>query len=90
MTRVIRYEMNEKEEAAVAAFAAEQNKRVLEEQRLSMTPEDFKRLTNNGALPYAGAIGGAVSFEIYYTSIGQGIKVHGWGEVKDVTDFTSW
>lgn len=88
--KTVSYTLSDKEEAAALAFIAQEKQKLIEKQRLSMTPEDFEHFTNNGQYPYTGAIGGAVSYEIYHTSIGTGIIVHYLDAKQDVTDFSDW
>lgn len=65
------------------------DKKVIEQQRLSMTPEEFTLKTGDGKVPYYGAIGGGLTYSFTPTSLGLITKIeHSYtGEVLDVTDY---
>lgn len=41
-------------------------------------------------VPYAGAIGGDVTYSFTPTSLGTVIKVESWGRVLDLTEYDMW
>lgn len=86
----IEYTLNEKEIKKYKEFRKRKDAELLEEQRASMDPEEFKSLTCDGQWPYIGASGGGITWNITYTSIGTGISVTIYGEECNLTDYESW
>lgn len=86
----VEYTLSEKEEATFKAFKAERDAAVLEEQRTSMSAEDFRSFTMDGKHPYTGAIGGGLTWLITHTGIGTAIEVEYLGERRNITDYDGW
>lgn len=86
----INYILSDKEEKKLNEFIKEKNDALIDKQRKTMEPEEFKFLTGNGEYPYTGAIGGGVTYHITPNSIGCGIAVTYLGEYLDLTDYESW
>lgn len=76
----------------LAAWCEEQTARALERQRARMSPAEFSMLTVGGKAPYAGAIGGELTYSFTPTSLGTVVKVTNGltNETLDLTDYDSW
>jgi hypothetical protein len=89
--RTISVVLSDVEEAKLEAFVAARRKVIIENQRKTMSPEDFAHLTSNGKYPYAGATGGALTYHITPCSIGTSVQVSYFGGEKfDITDYDMW
>lgn len=86
----LKFELSGAEYERAMAFVKKCEGKLLEKQRVEMSPEDFEHLTGNGSYPYTGAIGGAISYTFNPTSVGVGVSVNAFGESADVTDYDRW
>lgn len=75
--------------AKLRTWKADQDKIVIERQRISMKPEEFADLTMDGEFPYYGAIGGALTYMFTPTGIGTFITVKhsGTEETINLTNY---
>ena len=73
----MKFSLTKKQEKMVAKWVKKQDKAYAKK--------------NNSELGYYGAIGGGITYQITYTSIGTIIKVlHPTGKILDITDYDSW
>ena len=81
-----------KQEQKLNVWLKEQEKILLQKQKLSMSESEWKHLTCNGEYPYYGAIGGGVQYIFNPTSIGVAVSVRylPTGEEIDLTDYEEW
>jgi hypothetical protein len=86
------FSLDKEQRKKVTVWKNELDKKTIERQRASMSPEDFEGLTGNGKYPYGGAIGGSLTYSFTDTSLGTVIKVKDGfsGEEIDVSDYHNW
>jgi hypothetical protein len=81
-----------KQEQKLSVWLREQEKILIQKQKLSMSESEWKHLTSDGKYPYYGAIGGGIQYIFNPTSIGVAVRVKylPTGEEIDLTDYDEW
>lgn len=88
----MQFQITDEQVRKISAWQQEVSAKVIEQQRKSMSPEDFSMLTMDGKYPYYGASGGGLTFSFTPTSLGCVVKVTEalTGEELDITDYEDW
>jgi len=86
------FSLTPKQQQKLNVWLEEQEKILLQKQKLSMSESDWKDLTSDGEYPYYGAIGGGIQYIFNPTSIGVAVSVKylPTGEEIDLTDYDEW
>lgn len=84
------FSLNSKQEEKLNTWLALQYKEMIEEQRKTMTPEDFSFLTLDGKYPYTGAVGGGLTYCFTPTSLGVITVVKYFDKEIDLTEYDMW
>lgn len=86
------FTLTEQQRQDIAAWSVAQDKKAIEMQRASMTPQEFEQNTAGGKYPYGGAIGGTLTYCFTPTGLGVVASVrHGLTQEElDVTDYATW
>lgn len=84
------FELTPQQEEKLNTWLALQYKEKIEEQRKTMSPEDFSCLTLDGEFPYTGAIGGGLTYCFSPTSLGVITVVKFFDKQIDLTDYAMW
>lgn len=82
--------LSKEQQIKLNEWLIEQNKKLIDEQRKSLSEDDFKRLTQDGKYPYTGAIGGGLTYKFTPTSLGVITVVELFGEEIDLTEYDMW
>lgn len=84
------FRLDDAQLVAINLWAAEQDRKVIEEQKSRDDLPGY--LTDNNTQPYYGAIGGELTYSFTPTSLGTVEKVFhsGTKQELDVTDYDSW
>ena len=86
------FSLDKEQKLKIKAWKAELDKKTIAKQKETMKPSEFSFLTQDGKYPYAGAIGGDLTYSFTNTSLGTVVKVKDGftGEELDVTDYDIW
>jgi hypothetical protein len=89
---MITFSLNLKQEQKLRSWLKEQEKILIQKQKLSMSESDWKDLTCDGEYPYYGTIGSGIQYIFNPTSIGVAVRVRylPTGEEIDLTDYDEW